>query len=350
MTKLLVYDDRTQVESYLTGWRRVYQPLAVTATMVTGESGTPQHPVERVIAGESLALARVDDAFIAVGNHCPHRGAKLSQGWINASDGTFVCPYHGFEWKTSGELAKIPAYAAEGIACPSSKRWRTPAYQVIERYGVLWTCLDGEPLVPLPDIPPLADPSLVGGCFVETSIATAAGRCVEGTLDTYHIAFAHRGSIGNPSQPEAPRAEVRQEGSVLYMEFHLDQDQNPSAKGGDEADARVKVLYQQWATPNIVFLLKTSPAGRYGLLFFYRIVSPTETVAYRRIFRDYDLASSEDEFVALENQIDHEDKHIIEEIFPAIIPTDPAFELHTAFDKPTLAYRKYMQSLGFACF
>jgi phenylpropionate dioxygenase-like ring-hydroxylating dioxygenase large terminal subunit len=348
MTKLAVHEDHAAMEPYLAGWRRVYNPLAVTSTLAADGAATPR-PIERVVAGESLALACIDGTYLAVGNHCPHRGAKLSQGWINTADRTFVCPYHGFEWKTDGDLGKIPAYSVEGLACPSSKRWRTPSYRVIERYGVLWTCLADEPLVPLPDIPPLSDPSLIGGSFVEATIATGAGRCIEGTLDTYHIAFAHRGSIGNPQEPEAPRAEVRPEGQFLYMEFYLDQDQNPSAKGGDTTQ-RVKVLYQQWGSPNIVYLLKTSPAGRYGLLFFYRIVSAYETVVYRRIFRDYDLDSTEDEFITLENQIDHEDKHIIEEIRPRIIPADPAFELHTVFDKPTLSYRKYMQALGFSCF
>lgn len=349
MTTLLQYHDRALVESYLAGWRRLLHPLAVASTITSDERGQPQ-PVERYVAGDSLVVAKMGDSFVALDNHCRHRGAKLSQGWVNLRDRTFVCPYHGFEWALDGELAKIPAYHVEGLACPRSKRWQTRPHQVIERYGVLWACPAGEPIVPLPHIPALDDPSLLGGVFVEEVIRTGAGRSVEGTLDTYHIAFAHRASIGNPDMPEAPRTEVRQEGQFLYMEFTVDQEQNPSAKGGEDADARVPVLYQQWASPNVVFILKSSPAGRYGLLFLYRVVSAHETVVYRQIFRDYDTAATEDEFLALEDQIDHEDRHLLEQIHPAIIPADPNFEVHTIFDKPTLSYRQYMKSLGFEYF
>jgi len=345
---LIEYDNPTVVESYLNSWRRVWHPIAV-ASLITADENEKLRPMERQVVGESLAFTRVDDSFFALNNSCRHRGAKLSQGWFNVEGRTFVCPYHGFEWALNGKLAKIPAYDVSGLACPNSKKWQTKSYQVIERYGILWTCLIDEPLLPLPEIPPLNDPSLVGGVFVETSFHTGGGRVVEGTLDTYHIAFAHRGTIGNPNEPEAPQAEVEQ-GQFLYMEFELDQNQNPSAKGSNDSQKRVPVLYQQWASPNVVFLLKTSPGIRYGLLFLYRVVSPHETVVYRRIFRDANASEPEDECVTLENHIDHEDKLIIEQILPRIIPADPSFEVHTVFDKPTFSYRQYMKSLGFEYF
>lgn len=275
--------------------------------------------------------------------------ARLSQGWIDPESRGFVCPYHGFQWKADGELLKIPAYDVAGIPCPSPRHWRTPSHKVVEGLGALWICPEGKPVVPLPEIPALSDPSLVGGAFVQSRLRAAVGRAVEGTLDTYHIAFAHRDSIGNPAAPEAPDTLVEQQGNLLYMKFELDQEENPSAQGVGEAsqEGRVRVLYEQWSNPNVVFLLKTSAVGRYGILFMFRAVSTRETVFYRQIFRDYDLEKPEDEYMQLEDQMDHEDRVVFEGIRPAVVPLTGPFELHTVFDKSTVQYRKYMRALGF---
>lgn len=333
---------------YLAGWRRVLHPVALPEELGTDAQGRPAlHAAE--VAGRSVVLARIDGRAVALEDYCPHRGARLSQGWIDPESRGFVCPYHGFQWKANGEILKIPSYDVAGMPCPSPKHWRTPSHKVIEGLGVLWICLEGEPVVPLPEVPVLSDPSLVGGAFVQSRFHTAAGRAVEGTLDTYHIAFAHRGSIGNPAEPEAPDTLVEQQGDLLYMELELDQEENLSAQGAGEAPqmGRVRVLYQQWSSPNVVFLLKTAPAGRYGILFLFRVVSTRETLVYRRIFRDYDLEKSEDEYIQLENQIDHEDRVLLERIRPAVVPVTVPFELHTVYDKPTVQYRKYMRALGF---
>lgn len=334
--------------SYLAGWRRVLHPVALPEELGTDAQGRPAlHAAE--IAGRSVVLARIDGRAVALEDYCPHRGARLSQGWIDPESRGFVCPYHGFQWKADGQILKIPAYDVAGIPCPSSGHWRTPSHKVVEGLGALWICPEGEPVVPLPEIPALSDPSLVGGTFVQGRLHAAVGRTVEGTLDNHHIAFAHRDSIGNPAEPEAPDTVVEPQGNLLYMEFEFDQEENLSAHSAGEVlhQGRVRVLYQQWSSPNVVFLLKTTPAGRYGILFLYRAVSTQETVVYRRIFRDYDLEKTEDEYMQLEDQIDHEDRVLLELIRPRVVPVTAPFELHTVFDKPTVEYRKYMRSLGF---
>lgn len=345
---LLEHDEQRTIESYLNGWRRLWHPIAISEEIATDENGQP-HLLEKQVVGESVVLTGVGDRFFALNNHCLHRGAKLSQGWFNVKESRFVCPYHGFEWAINGELGLIPAYQVSGLPCPRSKGWQTRSYQVIERYGVLWVCPTGEPLLPLPEIPPLDDPSLVGGVFVETPYYTGGGRTVENILDPYHIAFTHRGTIGDPKKPESPQVEVKQE-QFLYMKFQIDQTQNLSAQGNNDSPEHVPVIYQQWASPNVVFMLKNSPAGRYGLLFLYRVVSPYETVVYRRIFREANISEPEDECIALENKINREDKFIIEQIHPPIIPVSSHFEVHTVYDRATLCYRQYMKSLGFEYF
>ncbi len=61
------------------------------------------------VADHSILIARQRDmslkAFI---NSCPHRGMQLLANGARENVKTFVCPFHGFSFKPSGELMKIP--------------------------------------------------------------------------------------------------------------------------------------------------------------------------------------------------------------------------------------------------
>lgn len=65
----------------------------------------PQH----VRAGDAdVILVRSGGRLYAYGEHCPHLGAPLSDGWL--SDGGIVCPWHGARFELStGSTVKGPA-------------------------------------------------------------------------------------------------------------------------------------------------------------------------------------------------------------------------------------------------
>ncbi|OBH44826.1 (2Fe-2S)-binding protein [Mycobacterium mantenii] len=74
----------------------------------TALDGQPQ----RVTAdGIGVVLYRHDGRVIAVGEHCPHLGAPMRDGWIDR--GRIVCPWHGSRFACgSGEVLRGPATAA----------------------------------------------------------------------------------------------------------------------------------------------------------------------------------------------------------------------------------------------
>ena len=58
-----------------------------------------------VLLGKHIALCNVDGEFYAIDNVCVHRGAPLSEGWL---DGPILeCPLHGwkFDVRTGGVTA-----------------------------------------------------------------------------------------------------------------------------------------------------------------------------------------------------------------------------------------------------
>lgn len=84
-----------------------------------GEHWTPVLPVTALdgqplrveVAGVGLVLYRNEGQVVAAGEHCPHLGAPMSDGWIDRD--RIVCPWHGSRFACgSGEVLRGPATAA----------------------------------------------------------------------------------------------------------------------------------------------------------------------------------------------------------------------------------------------
>ncbi len=87
----------------------------------TALDGQPQR-VE--VNGVGVVLYRNDGRVLAVGEHCPHLGAPMNDGWIDRD--RIVCPWHGSRFACeSGEVLRGPATAA------------LPSYPVRIRDGVV---------------------------------------------------------------------------------------------------------------------------------------------------------------------------------------------------------------------
>lgn len=63
------------------------------------------------VAGVGVVLYRNEGRVLAVGEHCPHLGAPMNDGWIDRD--RIVCPWHGSRFACeSGEVLRGPATAA----------------------------------------------------------------------------------------------------------------------------------------------------------------------------------------------------------------------------------------------
>jgi phenylpropionate dioxygenase-like ring-hydroxylating dioxygenase large terminal subunit len=93
-----------------------------------------ERPVSLRRLGLKLALWRNtnQNTVHAVEDHCPHRGAPLSQG-VNLGD-RLVCPYHGIEVRCDGVVTKVPA----SPECALVGERAAQAFHVIEAHGAIW--------------------------------------------------------------------------------------------------------------------------------------------------------------------------------------------------------------------
>lgn len=78
---------------------------------------------------------------VAVPDACPHRGAPLSKGRVNAR-GELTCPYHGWRINERGE-ATSPSVPKKRCTLAQLKTW--------ERYGYIWVAAPDVPDSALPD-------------------------------------------------------------------------------------------------------------------------------------------------------------------------------------------------------
>ena len=110
---------------------RYWHPVAFSSELGNAPLGV-------VLLDQPLVLYRVDGKPAAALDRCPHRGARLSRGWMEADN--LVCPYHGLHYDGEGRCTKIPA--APDAKIPRNLRLEAVACQ--EAKNLIWICLAGE--------------------------------------------------------------------------------------------------------------------------------------------------------------------------------------------------------------
>lgn len=171
-----------RIETLLdSGLRNLWYPVA-PSWMVR------KAPVGVTRLNERIVIWRDADGSVhALEDRCPHRGARLSQGW-NRGD-RIACAYHGVEVAATGVVARVPA--AEN--CRMEGRKCVTAYPAIERAGAIFLWFgDGRGSEPAP----LELPEELNGGEWADIVCTAHWRCnyryaLDNVMDPMHGAYLH---------------------------------------------------------------------------------------------------------------------------------------------------------------
>ena len=357
MVQLHPRTEEQREQAYLAALRAFYHPVAKLQEL--DDLGLDEHGMARVLGkellGERIVIARLGGEVVALHGTCPHRGVALERGWVNRDCSAVVCRYHGFEWAADGRLACIPALAAEGKALPTGEVWRVRTFPTVVKYGLIWVCLEPEPKFPVLEGAPEDDPTFAALPISEQRWQAGCGRITEAFLDTYHFAFTHWGSLGDPSRPEAPRAKVTLHDDHFEMDYESRQPNSravnygseaASSNGHDDAPEFLVSRYQGWAVPNAVYLLKTTGKIRFGILAAVCPLAPRLSKLYRILYADKDWQVDHRELSENQDRINAEDQFIVETARPWELATDLDAELQTYMDRPTVSYRKWLAGMG----
>lgn len=143
--------------------------------------------------GEKLVFWRDGNGVIScLRDWCVHRGVKLSKGKI--INHHLQCPFHGFEYDTSGKVTVIPA---NGKKASVPKAFKATSYPTHEGHGFIWIWYGENPPENLEPPRFFLD---IDESFSYSEIQDPwnihYSRAIENQLDVVHLPFVHADSIG----------------------------------------------------------------------------------------------------------------------------------------------------------
>ena len=205
-------------------------------------------PVGVTRLGEKLVLWRSKDGNLnCVYDQCCHRGASLSAGTVVHD--TIRCPFHGFAYDASGKVVLIPANGSVALV---PDRYRVHAYQVVEKYGIIWLWY-GDAADAVPEIPffrELWEGFSYGG-FSETWPVHYT-RAIENQLDVVHLPFVHTNSIGRGNRTVVNGPVVTWEDNLMTFYVSNIEDDGMVKPLKPEAIQNYKNLFHlQFQMPNL---------------------------------------------------------------------------------------------------
>jgi phenylpropionate dioxygenase-like ring-hydroxylating dioxygenase large terminal subunit len=290
-----------------------------------------KRPYALTLASERLVLFRDNAGRVAaLHDQCPHRGVKLSLGKVG-KDGCLECPFHGWRFAASGACKELPL---NPMPEEKSQRFAATAFPVRERGGLIWLYTrpgaeaPDEPLVPAE----LEDARFSTSFYTETWEAHWT-RAMENMLDTPHLPFVHRRTIGGglwrKMKPDSRmEVEVHPTPTGFRTTSTLDGTPNPGLL--------------EWNQPNNMTLtILDTPQRALRLRIWCVPVDAGHTrmmLASSRNFLRYNpLAPLLNGFNQL---IVKEDRAVVESSHPVEVP--PAGEERSvATDRATLAFRRW---------
>ena len=275
---------------------------------------------------------------------CLHRGTALSLGTVEHD--CLVCPYHGWQYASSGACVKIPQFP-EGATIPA--RVRAEDFRCEERYGIVWVALE-EPRVDIPGFSEWDDPAYRHvPCHVYTW-QTSAPRMVENFTDFGHLGYLHDGLLGSKDDLVVPEHHVDDLGLELHYQVTM---AVPNTNDQFEVTKLVGERGQQTNTyvlslPHAIWLQCTYlDTGAHRTLFFVaQPNSATVSTGYCYQSRDYDLDLPDQPYADFQELLAEQDRTIIESQHPEELPLDLTAEFQLPFDRVAIAYRRALRRLG----
>ena len=273
-------------------------------------------------------------------DECPHRGGRLSQGWVEGA--TLVCPYHGWRYDWSGACVGIPA---QDPRTPISPRARLGCVAVAQRYGLVWLRV-GEEREGIPVLAELEDGYTLIHELKEVWAASAP-RMIDNALDVSHVSFVHRGTVGDAENPRLSDFGVERDGDRIRFTVTY----TSRVRGAQVTNVGLDGAVTRSTEAELVqpFVFRGALVYGNGLRHvLFKTCTPVDdgtTLFFQFIGRND--APPEDrwpDIIAVDRAVQAEDRRVLEAIDPDF-PLDLTAEVHTKADRMTVEYRRILSGL-----
>ncbi len=329
-------------------------------------------PLAVKLLGLELVLWRDQAGKVhAFADQCPHRGARLSLGRVLES--RLECAYHGWQFDGQGQCRLIPATPE----LTPHNLVKACQYQTRLAYDLIWVCMHPDaprhpvdhqavqsplkmanlPHMGQQSLQPIDFPTFTAEHDVRLRKATcgpywvesSAPRIVENFLDMAHFGYVHEHWLGDRDHTsQSPYIIQEMERGLLASRcFAWQPKSSVHATGGSMVEYTYEVI-----SPYCAVLTKIPEAAQVAIsdfkesiALFVCPVTPERSLVWFRLAMN-DFVSPEQDLQRFQETIFLQDKPILESQTPKRLPLDPKAEMHSAADKASLAYRRYLKRLG----
>ncbi len=314
----------------------LWHPVALSASVVHA-------PVPVRLLQRELVLWRDGaGALQAFADQCPHRGARLSLGRVH--DGKLECPYHGWQFAASGQCVQVPAlptFTPPAAHCAHR-------FEACEAQGLVWVRLEAG-TAGLPAFEAESDARLRKLNCGPYDVAASAPRIIENFLDMSHFGFVHEGWLGTRAATAID--DYRVEPTPTGLRATGCKAWQPQSNLHSTAAAQVEYTYEVTG-PYTAVLTKVPEEGTTAVqgwresiaLYICPLTPESSRVWFRLAVADFD--SPDAKLQAFQHTIFTQDQPVLESQNPKRLPLDLRAELHTAADKASSAYRRFLKASG----
>ncbi len=216
----------------------------------------------------------------------------------------------------------------------------------IAAYEFAWTSL-GTPPAEIFAIPECDEPDRRNLATFSVGVHTSAPRAVENFLDLGHFPYVHAGILGQAPRTEVAdyRVEVDPETNELWArdcEFF-----QPQAAAAS-TDGQVSQYTYRVPHPYCVMLYKSCPAdeSRFDVIALFCQALSADRVLFHTFMSVIDDTSSDEQIRAFQTLVSAQDKPILENQTPRLLPLEAGAETSVRSDRASVAYRRWLRDLG----
>lgn len=304
-------------------------------------------PIGVTRLGEKLVFWRdADQKVRSAFNRCPHRSVQLSLGKVH--EGHLQCPFHGFQFDSSGQCIHIPA---EGRSSQPPAAMRLRSYPTYEAHGFIWVWWGENPPADLE--PPTFFNNLDNGFYYGSAIdpwKAHYSRVIENQLDVAHLPFVHYNTIGRGNRtlidgPIVNWCDTNKKMMCAYVFNRVDDGSKP--RPAEELQPHDRQVHLEFIMPN---LWQNYISDQVRILAAFVPVDDTNTLLYLRFYQKFLPLPILGKIVAQLSMpsniyIAHQDRVIVETQNPKSSSLRDNNEKPIKADAPIIEYRRQRENL-----
>jgi phenylpropionate dioxygenase-like ring-hydroxylating dioxygenase large terminal subunit len=344
--------------------RRFWYPVMPKAHLDGGK------PVPFRLLGRDIVLWKAKDGPAAVTDQCPHRGAKLSLGFLDddVPDGpALACPYHGWAFGADGRCRKVPqaheplrglgsddrrAERPEGASTGGLNRTRTTkggtkGHHAAERYGWIWVALE-DPIAEIPHIREAFEPGFRQIDEFHEEWAVPGLRLMENSFDMAHLSYVHANSFGILAEPRPAPVEIEHTpwGFVMKGEAPVTNKGISKDLLRTDSERTVRIIEGRWFLPFMRASRIDYPTGlTHVLVTAATPIDDRNSMICQWVYRnDTEADAPAEKVIAFDRQVTTEDRIVLESS-TWDVPLGMSEEMHMPSDKPGIEMRRRLAAL-----